>query len=151
MQKVREDLDDKVQYYYNLTDLNGDGKAEAIVYVEGPTWCGTSGCVALIFQQAKNDYTLVSEINLARAPIIISPRKTSGWHDIIMYVAGGGILPGYYTRLKFDGSKYLDNPTLPKMLKSTSELKGVAYIGEYMTSKRRGIVLHPADQRRPAT
>jgi hypothetical protein len=41
------------------------------------------------------------------------PTKTNGWHDIGVFVAGGGINPGYVARLRFNGHSYPSNPSVP--------------------------------------
>jgi len=40
-------------------------------------------------------------------------RKSDGWHDITVWVQGGGIQPGYEADLPFDGKSYATNPTVP--------------------------------------
>src|SRR5436190_6849072 len=91
------------RYYYNKVDLNGDGKPEVLVYVFGKDMCGTGGCDALIFQLVSDKYKMVSDISLVWNPIIVSQHKTHGWNDLIAFVSGGGIIPGYYTVLQFNG------------------------------------------------
>ena len=95
--------------------------------------CGTSGCDALLFQKVRGKYKLVTAFEPARNPIIVSQTKTNGWRDLIFYNAGGGIIPGYYSRSRFNGRTYPDNPTVERdspPLKT--RVKGVAYVvGEY--------------------
>ncbi len=82
----------------------------------------------------------MTNIALARNPIIVSQRKTRGWNDLIMYVVGGGIQPGYYTVLHFDGRTYPDNATVDPAAPLKTRAKGVAYlVGE--ASYETGIVL----------
>jgi hypothetical protein len=136
--------DDQARYYYNRVDLNGDGKPEAIVHLIGSSICGTGGCNTLIFQPTSNGYRQVAEITLTRTPIIVSPHRTRGWNDLIMYVTGGGITRGYYVTLRFDGRTYPDNPTLlPKMRRGTP-ITGKAYIGDEDMSPGTGIPLKQA-------
>jgi len=97
---------DQITYYYNRIDLNDDQVPETFVFLVGPYVCGTGGCSGLIFTQ---DYDLISKFSLVRNPIIIRNKKTNGWKNIVMYVAGGGMEPSY-KELKFNGNAYPLNP-----------------------------------------
>jgi hypothetical protein len=136
--------DDQVRYYYNRVDLNGDGKPEAIVHLIGQSICGTGGCDTLIFQHARDGYRLVSTISLTRTPIIVSPRRTRGWNNLVVYVSGGGITRGYYVTLRFNGRTYPDNPTILPKMKAGAGIAGKAYISDDDTSPGTGIKLKPA-------
>ena len=139
-----ESSDDEVSYYYNRVDLNADGKPEVIAHITGRYVCGTGGCDTLIFQPVRGGYRLVSTITLSRTPIIVSPNKTRGWNDLIMYVVGGGITRGYYVTLRFNGRTYPDDPTgLPKM-SSKARITGRAYIADEDMSPGTGITLKRA-------
>jgi hypothetical protein len=116
------------RYYYNRVDLNGDGRPEVIVYLFGTYTCGTGGCDTLIFRQTGEGYELVADISLTRNPIIVSEHKTNGWNDLIIMVAGGGIQPGYYAVLPFDGKTYPDNTTAKTALPLKTTARGKAYL-----------------------
>lgn len=121
-----------VRYHYNRVDLNGDGNPEVLVFVFGRTMCGTSGCGAMIFQLRRSHYTLITDFGPARNPIVVSRRRTGGWNDLIMPVAGGGILPGYYAVLRFDGRTYPANPTVEPAKPLAERVQGTAYVaGSY--------------------
>ena len=136
--------DDEVHYFYNRVDLNGDGKMEVIAYPVGRGICGTGGCDTLIFQPAPGGYRLVSTIMLTNTPIIVSPRRTRGWNDLVIFVVGGGIQPGHYVTLRFNGRAYPDDPTaLPKM-RTRSGITGTAYIADDDLGPGKGIRLQPA-------
>ena len=94
------------RYFLKWFDLNEDGEPEAIVYVVGPRVCGTGGCPTHIFVRREGGYKPVSTIVLTRPLIIASQRRTHGWRNLIVFLAGGGILHGYYVELPFDGSTY---------------------------------------------
>jgi hypothetical protein len=136
--------DDEVSYFYNRVDLNGDGKMEVIAHLVGRSICGTGGCDTLIFQPTGGGYRLVSTIILTNTPIIVSPRQTRGWNDLVIFVVGGGIQPGHYVTLRFNGRAYPDDPTaLPKM-RTRSGITGTAYIADDDMSPGKGIRLQPA-------
>ena len=130
----------EIRYYYNRVDLNGDGNFEAIVHLVGPSICGTGGCDTQIFQPARNGYRLVSTIGLTRTPIIVSAQRSGGWSDLIVYVSGGGIIPGHYVTLRFDGRTYPENPTVLPALGPKAKIRGKAYIADEV-SPGTGITL----------
>lgn len=97
-------------------DLNDDGKAERVVYITGHAWCGTGGCNLLILSPTDTTYKVIGKISITRPPIRMLSTKSNGWHDISVWVAGGGIQPGYEAKLSFDGKMYLSNPSVPPAL-----------------------------------
>lgn len=139
--KAHSNPDYQTWYYYNKVDLNGDGKPEVLVYLRGREACGTGGCNLIVFQFGKQDYKLISEISLVNSPIIVSSQRTRGWKDIIVYVVGGGIHPGYYAVLRFDGKKYPTTAADGLRLRS-SRINGEAYIADDLPSNP-GILLPP--------
>lgn len=135
-----EDLEAEVRYYYNKVDLNGDGRLDVLVYAFGKEMCGTGGCDALVFQSVNGGYKLVSNISLVWNPVIVSRHKTHGWNDLILFVVVGGIQPGYYAVLRFDGSKYPENPTVEPAAPLKTRVGGTAYVVGSATLKS-GLVL----------
>lgn len=133
VEEFGDDDEDRIRYYYNRVDLNGDKKPEVIVFLFGRGMCGTSGCDALLFQKVRGKYKLVTAFAPARNPIIVSQSKTNGWRDLVFYNAGGGIIPGYYSRSRFNGRAYPNNPTVKQDSPPLKiRIKGVAYVvGEY--------------------
>ncbi|WP_226678252.1 hypothetical protein [Mesobacillus jeotgali] len=128
--------EDKVRYYYNRIDLNGDEVPETFVYLIGPVVCGTGGCSGLVLEHANGGYEAISRFSLVRTPVVISEVKTNGWKDIIMYVAGGGIEPSYRV-LKFNGKTYPLNPSIQPEVDSET-IKGIGIISDDIT-KNTGI------------
>ncbi|GAA0178763.1 hypothetical protein SH2C18_17560 [Clostridium sediminicola] len=128
---------DKLRYYYNRIDLNGDEKPETFVYLVGPSVCGTGGCSALIFESQKDEYKPVSRFTLVNNPIIISKNKTNGWNDIIMDVYGGGI-ERFFSELKYDNYTYPLNPSVQPKVKEGTKIQGTAIISDDIT-KNSGI------------
>jgi hypothetical protein len=107
------------RYAVGVADLNDDGKPEALIYAmdagSGPEGdlCGSGGCELYVLSLAPEGYRLVTDIALTRLPIRVLPTKAHGWHDLAVFVAGGGIIPGYDARLRFNGRTYPENPTVP--------------------------------------
>lgn len=131
-----------LRYFYNRMDLNGDGKLEVLTYLSGSPACGSGGCTMLIFKPGAQGYERVSRTTLVRNPILISDKKTRGWFDLNLYVAGGG-MPGTYVKLAFDGKTYPLNPSTQPPLKRNATLNGTAVISDQITFGE-GIALQPA-------
>ena len=93
-------------------DLNGDGRAEIIAYLEGDSVCGSGGCDTYIVAQEEEGYRVLTKLTISWPPIRILERKTSGWHNLGVWTQGGGIQPGFEAELKFDGQSYPANPSL---------------------------------------
>lgn len=102
----------QVRYIYNMVDLNGDGNQEALVYLLGSIFCGSGGCDLFLFRPGKQGYTLVNKFPISRLPVIVSPHKTNGWHDLIRPESGGGALPSYVVHA-YDGKHYAERHRLP--------------------------------------
>lgn len=125
-------------YFFSaLADLNGDGAREAIVYVAGPMVCGTGGCTVLIFAAGPDGYQLVSRLSVVQPPVRLAPRSTNGWRDLVVGIGGGGLAAGN-VELKFDGTSYPTNPTLPPA-EPVTDLAGAEVLipefGSYLQGK----------------
>jgi hypothetical protein len=117
------------RYYYNRVDLNDDKKPEVLVYVFGGVTCGTGGCSVLLFQKVKDKYKLISNFGPTRNPVVVSQNKTNGWHDLIFYNVGGGIINGYYSVCRFNRRAYPENPTIEDEAPSLkTRVKGSEYL-----------------------
>ena len=77
-------------------------------------------------------------------PIVVSRRKTQGWHNLIMLVAGGGVRPGYWTELRFNGTSYPDDPRAGVEVRE-SRVLGRAFIADDWWTGFGGIELPPPD------
>lgn len=115
-------------YYYNRVDLDGDGRPEVLVYLFGSYMCGSGGCNTLIFRREGGGYRLVADIALTHNPVFVSERRTNGWNDLVVLVAGGGIRPGYYSVLRFDGRSYPDNATADPATPLRARVRARAYL-----------------------
>lgn len=106
-----------IRYGYALVDLNDDGRNEAIVWWMSDHNCGSGGCGLEVEVQRHGGWQPLSYSVRTRPPIETLPTKHRGWHDIGVFDAGGGILPGFESRLRFNGREYEGSPTdrpLPK-------------------------------------
>ena len=102
----------EARYSAALVDLNGDRRDEALVYLSGPTVCGSGGCDLLILTRGRSGWRVVSEASITNPPVRVLSTRTRGWRDIGVYVRGGGIVRGYEARLRFDGRAYASNPSM---------------------------------------
>jgi hypothetical protein len=109
----RSEDDATARYSAALSDLKDDGTREVIAYVSGRAWCGSGGCRMLILAPEGSSYKVVTETTITRPPIRVLATKSNGWHDIGLWVQGGGIQPGYEAELSFDGKSYPRNPSAP--------------------------------------
>ncbi|HLM57397.1 MAG TPA: DUF4126 family protein [Pyrinomonadaceae bacterium] len=138
--------DARTRYYYNRVDLDGDGRPEVLAYVFGPGWCGSAGCLALVFRRAGAGYKLVSFIAGAENPVVVSSRVTNGWRDLIAYVRWGEVegrtVRDYYAVLRFDGRTYPEQFPGSPPLADTEKPVGVAYLNGDQ-SARSGLRLLP--------
>lgn len=107
------------RYFANFVDLKGDGAREAIVYIMDDEhqwfqhhWCGSGGCTMLVLAPTGSSYEVIARVTITRPPIRVLVTRSHGWHDIGVWVQGGGIQPGYEARLSFNGKTYPSNPSV---------------------------------------
>lgn len=105
-------LGTSTKYVAAFRDLDGNGSLDAIVYLVGPSVCGSGGCNTVVLSY-NHVWSKVSTIHLTRPPIRILGKKYHGWNSISVNVSGGGILHPYSAELNFDGKSYPSNPTMP--------------------------------------
>ena len=141
---TEQSTNEGIRYFYNDIDLNEDGKSETVVYLVGAYSCGTGGCTTFIFQSFDSGYRLISDLTLVNNPIIVSNQKTNGWHDLNLYVSGGGIDSNYHV-VSFDGKKYPSNPSLQPTLPINSTVTGKALISERISFDTPAPILQSID------
>ncbi len=132
--RSRSSADREVRYVDAFEDLNEDGIREAIVYIMGGGWCGSGGCIMLVLtpEPEGSSYRVVTKTTITRTPIRVLDRVSNGWHNLSVWVRGGGIRPGYEVELIFDGETYPTNPTAPpaRPLKGKVPGRAVVYRGQ---------------------
>jgi hypothetical protein len=84
-------------------------------------------------------FRVIARTTITRPPIRVLQTTTNGWHDIGVWVQGGGIQPGYTAVLPFNGKAYASNPTVPPARRTTSDPGGETLIPEAAA----GILLYP--------
>ena len=125
------------RYVAAFVHLRDDNSQQVIVYLIGSAWCGTGGCEVLILVPKGSSYTVLAEIGVAQQPIRILETKSNGWHDLGVWVQGGGIQLGYEARLSYDGKTYPDNPTVPPAQPQplTAKVKGTVVLSDSATGE----------------
>jgi hypothetical protein len=108
-------------FRHALTDLNGDGRADAVVLLQGRNWCGSGGCTMLIFRGTNGGFAFVSGSTITREPIRISTDKRKGWKTLIVYSKSKGDV-----LMRFNGKRYPLNPS--SQPKATPEQVHAAHI-----------------------
>ena len=119
------DLKTTARYGAAYVHLRDDDRQQIIVYLIGHWWCGTGGCPMLILAPEKSSFTVVTEISIVHPPIRVLRTRSHAWHDLGVWVQGGGIQPGYEARLSFDGKEYPENPTEARAQRLTAAGKVV--------------------------
>jgi hypothetical protein len=97
-------------FEYALVDLNKDGVPDAIVLLTDREWCGSGGCTMLILRGTAGGFTSVSKASVSNQPIKVSSEHQNGWRALLVWVAGGGVRPGF-ALMRFNGTRYPFNPT----------------------------------------
>src|SRR5579864_4391303 len=133
------DDDKRTRYVAAFSDLDGDGQPEAVVHFVNQEWCGSGGCNTLILKPSGGSWRVVTNITITRPPIRVLSRSSHGWHNLAVWVQGGGIQPGYEAELRFDGKTYPRNPTVPPARPLVSGVAGEVVI----SSSAVEIALYP--------
>jgi hypothetical protein len=127
--------DKTTQYIAAFTDLNGDGTPEALVYLIGSEVCGSGGCNLLILEKNGDSWKIVTRTTVTQLPIRVLSATSYGWHNITVWVQGGGIQPGYEAELRFNGKTYPGNPSAPPAQRLKRKAAGKVAIDSKQTSR----------------
>jgi len=121
-------------YVAAFADLNGDGRAEALVSLQSGLFCGSGGCALYIYTPAGRSWRQLAELTIVNAPVRLLNTRTRGWRDLAVSVRGGGFeVPGE-VRIAYDGRTYAENPSLaPRLRRGTP---GRVLIGDDGESRR---------------
>jgi hypothetical protein len=106
------DSDDNrsTRYQFASVSLTGRGARDVIVYLMGQELCGSGGCTMLILTPLGSSYESVARLLAIHPPVSVLTSTSHGWHDIGVWVGGGGIASWYEARLRFDGRTYRFQP-----------------------------------------
>jgi hypothetical protein len=134
------DDDETTRFVAAFSDLNGDGRPEAIVYLVSNRWCGSGGCNTLVLTQDDKSWKILTKITITNPPIRVLDARSNGWRSLGVWVQGGGIQPGYEAEIQFNGKTYPRNPSVPPARKLTTKVVGEVLI----PSTKDATALYPA-------
>lgn len=107
------DVDEKAGFITAWSDLNGDGKDEALVYLVDPGTCGSGGCnLYVLTDGGDGSWAVESHMTITHPPIYRLPRGKDGWAELGVTVSGGG-LARMVMAVPHGSSGYALNPTVP--------------------------------------
>jgi hypothetical protein len=150
-QAVRRVLDgDYEAHYFSASiDLGGDARPESVVLVAGPMVCGSGGCNLMVFTQGDDGLRLVSSISVVRAPVRAMQQRSHGWRNLVVHVSGGGAV-AHDAELRFDGTGYPANPTVPPATKVSDAAQAEVLIPEFGSFREgKPVPAMPADYGNP--
>lgn len=94
-----------VTYSYVKKDLNGDGRADAFVYINNSIGSGSGGLHVWIFQANSSGYQLVGRF-LHTWALVINAKKTSGWNEVLVVPGRIDRYPdSFYSTCRFDPNR----------------------------------------------
>ena len=98
-------------YRATLIDLNGDGRHEAVVLMDGPDWCGSGGCSLWVLTPRGRSWRMVTQATIMNPPIRVLPSRSHGWSELSAMVddVDG---PDYEARLSVNSRL---NPTVTRL------------------------------------
>ncbi len=105
-------VDISTRYSFATVDLGDSRAKQVVVYVTGRWWCGSGGCLVLVLEPEDAMFKVLGRLTIARPPVRVLQHKTMGWHDLSVWMQGGGIQPGHYGVFAFDGKRYQNNPSV---------------------------------------
>jgi hypothetical protein len=133
------------RYFGARVDLNGDGREEFVALVAAPMICGTGGCPVFVLTPQDAGYRVVSRLSVVQPPVRVSSRSSNGWRNLIVGIGGGG-LPAGNAELRFDGTGYPLNPTVPPA-ERIDDLSGTEVLIPEFANYRDGKPLATAQSR----
>ena len=88
------------EYSYRFVDLNNDAVDDAIVFLQGQSWCAPEGCTMLVLQGEGEGFRVVSKVSEVLAPVRVAESQSHAWRDIVVHSNDAEKL------LQFDGRDY---------------------------------------------
>ena len=127
-------------------DLDGDGRAEALVLAEGEGWCVKTGCTLLVLRKAARGLSPISVIKRVKPPVVVAHTSRLGWRDLYVRTGGGGIRL-QTVKLSFSANGYPKNASVLPPYLGAAEANGetifAAAEGNGRTATAAGAELAP--------
>lgn len=96
----------EMTYTAAFADLNGDGRAEALVMPHAGLFCGSGGCALYIYTPEGTSWRQIEELTIAGESVRLLATRTRGWRDLAVNVRGGGMDLPRQVRARFNGRGY---------------------------------------------
>ncbi len=153
--KMNRRLRTSGQFAHAGADLNGNGRGEALVLLNGADTCNKAGCRLVVFVRTDVGYRPVSTTYNVLPPILVAKSVTKGWRDLIVRV---GLADGSTRarRLSFTGTAYSKNAARAPAVPRRQALEGEMVIGPQkkavapIVAPSQGVaVTHPGLSRKP--
>ncbi len=93
----------------------------------------------LVLNQEGSSYKVITRIPGVRLPIRVLEAKSHGWHDLSVWIQGGGILRGYEEVVKFNGATYSKESSEAAEERPVEKMKGKVIL----STKDREVPLYP--------
>lgn len=132
---LQTQADDKeTRYIAVFRDLNGDGVPEAIVYLVSNEWCGSGGCNLFILRKNGSSWKTVTSITITNPPVRMLNDTSNGWHNLGVQ-GGGGSARAHDVRLRFNGTTYRKDPSVPPVHQPRKDTSGEVVIRSFENAK----------------
>lgn len=112
LESPKSGVDTSTRYSAALAKLGDRKDKEVVVYVTGKWWCGSGGCLVLVLEPENTMFKVIGRFTIARPPVQVLQHKSKGWHDLSVWMQGGGIQPGHFGVFSFDGKRYPNSPSV---------------------------------------
>ncbi len=90
-------------------DLNGDGLNDTLVLITDARYCGSGGCLLLVFEGTAGGPKLISKSTITKPPVRVAQQRVLGWRSLLVDSGGTGTV-----MLDFDGNRYPSNPSMQR-------------------------------------
>ena len=109
---------DDATFSIAYSNLGGDRREEAIVFLIDRGWCGSSGCAVFVMTPSGKGWRKIAQTSVSRMPVHRLPTRHNGWNDLAITISGGGIEESGLAAIRFAGGRYAKNPTVAPLVRS---------------------------------
>ncbi len=110
-------------------DLDGDGRGEAVVLLEGESFCVRTGCTLLILKDGGSGLWPFAQIKRVKLPVVLALTSSRGWRDLLVRTGGGG-MRRMTVKLSFGPNGYPGNASILKPFLGVAEANGTVVFGK---------------------
>lgn len=110
------------RYQFHLSDLNGDGVQDAVVYVTDPSYCGGAGCPLLTFKGVPGSFDFIASSGSVNKPIYALEEMRNGWRTLAGVVGFGAVAGIVPIRWKMAQQGYRSTPINEPVIELTAAM-----------------------------